>query len=81
MTNNWKFNKEVSLGDMVAIMIAIGGVFAAYFTLKSEIELLRARIMVEESSHVTIKSEIYERLNRIEDKLDRLVERNTRIDK
>lgn len=81
MADPWTFKKEVSIGDLVAIALAVGGVFAAYFTLKNEIELLKARIAVDSNSYITLKVEINDRLNRIEDKLDRLVERNTRVDK
>jgi hypothetical protein len=78
---HWTFKKEVSVGDLVAIVLAIGGVFTAYFTLKADIEVLKSRITTQELVADSLKQEIYNRLNRIDDKLDRLVERNTRLDK
>jgi hypothetical protein len=80
-TQNWTFKKEVSVGDLVAIVLAIGGVFTAYFTLKADIDVLKSRLTAQENVSDSLKQEIYNRLNRIDDKLDRLVERNTRVDK
>lgn len=71
----WSLKKEVSIGDLVAIAVAIGGVLSAYFTLKNEIELIKSRVVATENAADTFKYNIDSRLNRIEDKLDRLVER------
>lgn len=74
---NWTFKKEVSIGDLVAITVAIGGVLSAYFTLRNEIELIKARVLTTEIASDGIKQDINSRLNRIEDKLDRAIERTT----
>jgi hypothetical protein len=79
--HDWSFKKEVSIGDLVAIAIAVGGVFTAYFTLKADIEVLKSRITNQDTLSLEIKNSIDDRLDRIENKLDRLVESNTRANK
>jgi cell division protein FtsL len=81
MVDNWTFKKEVSIGDLVAVIIALSTVFTAYFTLKGDIEVLREHLKSQDNMKTEIKNEIDNRLDRIENKLDRLVERNARVDK
>ena len=76
MEDHWTFKKEVSIGDLVAVCLSIGGVFTAYFTLRADIAVLQEHMVSQDM----IKQSIDARLDRFENKLDRLIERNTRMD-
>ena len=40
--SKWKVKREISLGDLVAIAVAMGGVILAYGTLDKRISVLEA---------------------------------------
>ncbi len=81
MATGWIFKKEVSIGDMVAITFAISSVMLAYGTLNTRLATLEAHKIVQEkkdtdqdTTSAVLRVEINSRLNRIEDKLDRVIE-------
>lgn len=63
-SDRWKFLKEISIGDIVGILAAASAILTAYYKLDTRITVLEA-----------VKSEIGSRLDRIENKLDRAIER------
>ncbi len=80
--NGWSIKKEVTVGDLIAITFAISSVILAYGALDArlaKIEEFKAaqvsRDIAQDASAHQTKQDIADRLDRIEDKLDRLIER------
>ncbi len=65
--SNWTIRKDVSIGDLVALAIAIGAVAFAYFTLDRRIAILE-----------DWRLEIKEQLKTMDHKLDVLIERSNK---
>lgn len=62
---HWTLRKDISVGDLVALSLAIGAVAFAYFTLDRRIAILE-----------DWRLEIKEQLTRMDHKLDVLIERS-----
>lgn len=60
----WVLKKEVSLGDVLAVLVALCSVILAYAKLDSRITVLEE-----------LKVDLNSRLDRIENKLDRVIEK------
>ena len=67
----WHIKKELSLGDVMAVVIAIMTVIVAYFTMDKRVAILEAYA----TTAVRERFEIIDWLKRIETKID-----NRRID-
>lgn len=63
----WKIHREISIGDIIAILVAGAAVMASYYKLDSRISILEA-----------FNPSIANRLDRIENKLDRVIENHDR---
>lgn len=72
---NWTIKKEISLGDAVAVIIAVISVVGSYFSLKGQIDTVELRLTLQEKATDVLKNDINERLKNIDDKLQRLIER------
>lgn len=77
----WRISKEISLGDAIALTFAIGSLIVAYSTLNermSKLEEFRQSQLQRDSQQDEIarqvKGDVVNRLDRIEDKLDRVIE-------
>lgn len=78
----WHIKKEVSLGDLIAFASAALAVVYAYTTLDKRVSILedsdRARQIAEERKNadfIRYQQRIDVTLDRINDKLDRLIDR------
>jgi len=67
----WRVKKEISLGDAIAIVIAISAVLGSYARLDNRISLL------EQSSGYTREAfmKIDAQLEKLSNKIDKLIER------
>jgi len=72
---NWKLNKEVSLGDLIAFVMAFAAVATAYVNLNQRVSAVEVVQSEKEMQSQETTQSITSRLDRIEDKLDRLIER------
>lgn len=82
MFRGWRIKKELSVGDIVAFFIAAMAVIAAYYSLDKRLALVEttqtnyaAENKTQDADRANLRSEMISRLNRIDDKLDRLIER------
>jgi hypothetical protein len=78
----WRIKKEISVGDLVAILMAAAGIVTAYFTLDKRVALLEDRIVrqneIDRSQDMTTKEALQgmrDELRAVSAKLDRLIER------
>ena len=67
----WHLKKELSLGDLIAFVCAIGAVVIAYFTMDKRVAIVEAHAVTQGKE----TGQIVNQLQRLEDKLDRLIER------
>ena len=82
---SWHLKKEIS-GSLIISVLTLGvAVVIAYTDLKRDIELIRANASVLEQQDIRLKAEIdaassatSARFDRIDAKLDRLIERTVR---
>lgn len=72
----WRLNKEVGVGDLVAITVAIAAVLASYFSLDKRVSVVEFSSAQSANAVQSTVAEIRIELRRMADKLDRLVERN-----
>lgn len=80
----WSIKREVSIGDLIAFVTAMVAVVYAYSTLDTRIQILerenitlmKANIRQDDDT-VALKKDLGDRLQRIDDKLDRLMWRNS----
>lgn len=70
----WKVKREISLGDLVAIAVAMGGVILAYDTLDKRISVLEAGAITSAQALADIRDTIRE----IDRKLTALLLRDTK---
>lgn len=82
MTQGWKFNKEVSIADIVSIILAAGAGFAAYTNLSTRLAILEDRQINQTKNDQRQDEEQQRGAKKLEDsiaqinmKLDRLIER------
>lgn len=72
--NRWKIKREISLGDLVAIAVAMSGVVLLYGTLDKRISVLEAGAV---ASSVAL-SDIRDTIREIDRKLTSLLLRDTK---
>lgn len=72
--NRWKIKREISLGDLVAIAVAIAGVVLAYGTLDKRVSVLEAGA----ASAAIALSDIRDTIREIDRKLTALLLRDTK---
>ncbi len=80
--NRWELKKEISLGDVIAIIFAISSVLLAYGRLDTRLATIEAALIVQDrkdkaqdEANSETKQDLYRWLSRVEDKLDRVIER------
>ncbi|MCA3116421.1 MAG: hypothetical protein ING91_19500 [Rhodocyclaceae bacterium] len=74
----WRLTKDVSVVDIVSILTAAGAVMFAYTTLAERTSLLESAVVEIRSTQRDEKAALAARLDRMENKLDRLIERASR---
>lgn len=72
--NRWKIKREISLGDLVAIAVAIAGVVLAYGTLDKRVSVLEADAV----NAAIALSDIRDTIREIDRKLTALLLRDTK---
>lgn len=71
----WHVSREISVDAIIAFMMACGAVVAAWVNLNSRLSILETMVInVVESAKVSGGS-LEARMGRMEDKLDRIIER------
>lgn len=71
----WRLTKDVSVADVLSLCLAAGAVLFAYTELSERTALLESAIIEIRSSRADEKAALSARLDRLENKLDRLIER------
>lgn len=72
--NRWRINREVSLGDILAIVIAVGSVITAYMSLSARVTVVEVMAAQTANSLNGTVSEIKTELRRLNDRLERMVD-------
>lgn len=72
--DGWRIKKEVSLGDIVAIVIAIMAVMTAYATLNTRIAIVESLTQANNAALAGTVLEIKTELRRLNDKMERMIE-------
>jgi hypothetical protein len=71
----WRLTKDVSIVDVLSIVMAGLAVFFAYTTLAERTSLLESSVVEIRQTRMEEKAALAQRLDRLENKLDRLIER------
>lgn len=80
--DRWRLSKDVSVADVVAFLVAAGAVVTAWMTVNDRLVIVEAHGkeatadgLRKDQDIKDLKAEFVGRLDRIEDKLDRVIER------
>lgn len=71
----WRLNKEVGVGDLVAISVAVAAVLVSYFSLDKRLAVIEISSTQNSANISYTVAEIKSEIRRMADKLDRYVER------
>lgn len=71
----WRFKKEVSLADIITIVSAGAAVVYAYTTLDKRLAIIEAERTTEKVTTTAFQNRIDARLDKMDEKLDRIIER------
>jgi hypothetical protein len=82
---HWVIRKEISVGDIIAFVVAAGAVITAYFTLDKRLTVVEvAQIkqanldVAQDTERQTLKQDLQAALNKMDAKLDWLIQRGDR---
>lgn len=70
----WKVKREVSLGDIIAIVIALTAVISSYMYMNARVLVIETVTQTNTMQITNTINEIKIELRRMADKMDRLVE-------
>lgn len=70
----WSIKKEISLGDIIAIVVAIVAVMSAYMTLNTRITVVEIMAQTNGASIAGTITEIKDELRRLNNKMERMFE-------
>ena len=73
--NRWKLTKDVSVADILSILLAAVAVVTAWGMLDKRITVVEAAVIEMKMAKQIEREELSSRLDRLENKLDRLIER------
>lgn len=73
--NRWKLTKDVSVADILSILLAAVAVVTAWGLLDKRITVVEAAVIEMKLAKQIEREELAARLDRLENKLDRLIER------
>jgi len=71
----WRLTKDVSVADVLSIVLAAGAVIIAWGLLDKRITVVEAAVIEMKLAKQIEREELAQRLDRLENKLDRLIER------
>ena len=81
MMDGWSLDRKISVGDILAIVVAISAVFVAWFTLDKRVTIVEQQLSQkdirdrwQDEARQQLRADVLNQLNRIDDKLDRLIE-------
>lgn len=75
VVERWRLTKDVSIVDVVSIVLAASAVLFSYAKLSERTSLVESAVVEIRVSRAEEKAALAQRLDRLEDKLDRLIER------
>lgn len=67
----WRVKKEISLGDVIAIVVAVAAVLGSYARLDNRISLLEQSSSFSQAAFSKLEAQI----EKLSTKIDRLIER------
>lgn len=68
-------HRELTLADIAAVLILVGGIITSYFALSAKVTVQEEKLQSVEQARQELKKDITDRLDRIEIKLDSLVDK------
>ena len=71
----WRVNREVSIGDLVAISGALAAVLITYTTLDKRVAVMETLTAQQQATVTQTVQEIKTELRRLTDKIERLTEK------
>jgi len=74
----WRLKKEVSLADIITIVSAGAAVVYAYTTLDKRLAIIEAERTTEKVTTTAFQNRIDTRLDKMDEKLDRIIERQVK---
>jgi hypothetical protein len=74
-TEHWRLTKDVSVADVLSLCLAAAAVLFAYTALEKRTAIIETTVKDMQSARMVEKAELLQRLDRFDDKLDRLIER------
>lgn len=74
MAEQWTIKREVSLGDLIAVVIAIGSVITAYMSLNARVMVVEATTAQTAADMRSTMNEIKEEIRRLTDRIERVME-------
>jgi phosphopantetheine adenylyltransferase len=82
---HWVIKKEISIGDIVAFVVAASAVITAYFTLDKRLTIVEtlqdkqvALDKAQDTERQTLKNDIHSALDKMDTKLDWLIQRQSK---
>lgn len=69
--DKWRVKKEISLGDVIAIVVAVAAVLGSYARLDNRISLLEQSSSFSQAAFSKLEAQI----EKLSAKIDRLIER------
>jgi hypothetical protein len=73
--DRWRLTKDVSVADVLSLALAAAAVLFAYTQLSERVSLLESAVIEMRAIRSDEKAALSQRLDRLDDKLDRLIER------
>ena len=73
-SEGWSIKKEVSLGDLIAIIVAITAVMSAYMTLNTRLAVIETVSNTSSTAIAGTINDIKTELRRMNDKMERIME-------
>lgn len=70
----WRFSREISLGNVLTIVALVGSVTSAYFKIGERISLIEAAVASQQVQIDRTDTQLRRELERVNGKLDRLLE-------
>lgn len=75
----WRLTRDVSLADLLAILCAAVAILFVYTDLNERVALLEAAVVEMKLEQARDRAELMHRFDRLDAKLDRLIERSNRL--
>ena len=70
----WRIQKEISVGDIIAFVVAAGAVATAYFTLDKRLTVVETLASESTRAGEVWRNEVRDELREIQRKMDKIIE-------